>query len=404
MELPDPCAAGDVVHPQRGPQRLRDLLRHRPVLGEHGDEERQHLHQVRRVAQQTLALTERLVHEPHVALLEVAQPAVHELRALRRGAGREVVALDERRAQARVTPRRAPRRSPVIPPPTTSTSNSRPRAVRSSPSAIEPHARPPYPVVTDVGDAGGAWQAGRRDRAVDGVRRRRARRARDARVAPRAQGPARRSARRGRRGRPARRGRVADPRTGIGRRPGARPRSGLRRRGRGVLCRRGRPARPRHLGHQGSWDTARRSAGAVLGAIDALRAGRVRRRVRRRPAARPPRRARPGDGVLPVQQRRDRRRQRSAAAASAWRSSTGTCTTATARRTSSTTTRSVLYVSTHQSPLYPGTGRLRETRRRRRARARTSTCRSRPAPQATRTGPRSTRSSCRWSSASPRTG
>ena len=46
----------------------------------------------------------------------------------------------------------------------------------------------------------------------------------------------------------------------------------------------------------------------------------------------------------------------------------------------------VLYVSTHESPLYPGTGLLRETRRAARARARTSTCRSRPARRATPTG------------------
>ena len=43
----------------------------------------------------------------------------------------------------------------------------------------------------------------------------------------------------------------------------------------------------------------------------------------------------------------------------------------------------VLYVSTHQSPLYPGTGRLRRDRRRRRCRRERSTCRSRPAPRAT---------------------
>ncbi len=42
----------------------------------------------------------RLVHEPNVALLQVAQSAVDELRALRRRARREVVALDECRTQA----------------------------------------------------------------------------------------------------------------------------------------------------------------------------------------------------------------------------------------------------------------------------------------------------------------
>ena len=49
----------------------------------------------------------------------------------------------------------------------------------------------------------------------------------------------------------------------------------------------------------------------------------------------------------------------------------------------------VLYVSTHESPLYPGTGR--PTRRvARMRRCRTSTCRSRPGPAATCTGGRST--------------
>ncbi len=39
----------------------------------------------------------------------------------------------------------------------------------------------------------------------------------------------------------------------------------------------------------------------------------------------------------------------------------GTCTTATARRTSSITDPSVFFFSTHQWPLYPGTGRANET-------------------------------------------
>ena len=40
----------------------------------------------------------------------------------------------------------------------------------------------------------------------------------------------------------------------------------------------------------------------------------------------------------------------------------------------------VLYVSIHQSPLYPGTGALDGQRRRARARATRSTCRCRPGP------------------------
>ena len=53
-------------------------------------------------------------------------------------------------------------------------------------------------------------------------------------------------------------------------------------------------------------------------------------------------------------------RRRWPTGASGWRSSTATSTTATAPRTSSTPTR-VLYVSIHEWPLYPGTGRLHET-------------------------------------------
>ena len=80
------------------------------VLAEDRDEEGQHLDQVRRVAAQPLALGERLVDEADVALLEVAQPAVDELRGLRRRARREVVALDERGAQAPGRRRRGRRR------------------------------------------------------------------------------------------------------------------------------------------------------------------------------------------------------------------------------------------------------------------------------------------------------
>ena len=57
------------------------------------------MHEVRCVLAQPLAFVQRLVDQPHLALLQVAQAAVHELRALRRRARGEVVALDERRAQ-----------------------------------------------------------------------------------------------------------------------------------------------------------------------------------------------------------------------------------------------------------------------------------------------------------------
>ena len=71
-----------------------------PLLaGEHRDEEGQDLDQVGGVAQQALALVQRLVDEADVAVLEVAQPAVDELGRLRRRARGEVVPLDERGAQ-----------------------------------------------------------------------------------------------------------------------------------------------------------------------------------------------------------------------------------------------------------------------------------------------------------------
>ena len=59
----------------------------------------------------------------------------------------------------------------------------------------------------------------------------------------------------------------------------------------------------------GSFATARRAAGGVLASIAALRGRRVRCRVLGGQAAWASRPARPGDGVLPVQQRRDRRRR-----------------------------------------------------------------------------------------------
>ncbi len=74
-----------------------------------------------RVAAQPLPLAQRLVDEPHVALLEVAQPAVDELRALRdvplaKSSASTSAARGHGVAASRATP------TPVMPPPTTSTS------------------------------------------------------------------------------------------------------------------------------------------------------------------------------------------------------------------------------------------------------------------------------------------
>src|SRR6266581_1633346 len=92
-----PRTSGGVVHPERGAHGASDRAVDRAVLAEQRDEERQHADEVGRVAEQTLALGQRLVHEPDLALLEVAQPAVHELG---RCARRKVALLDERDAQA----------------------------------------------------------------------------------------------------------------------------------------------------------------------------------------------------------------------------------------------------------------------------------------------------------------
>ena len=77
-------------------------------------------------------------------------------------------------------------------------------------------------------------------------------------------------------------------------------------------------------------------------------------RLRARASAGPSRRARPRDGILPVQQRRGRRGARASRAASrASPSSTSTCTTATARSGSSTTIRGAVRLDA-PIPVLPG--------------------------------------------------
>ena len=66
--------------------------------------------QVGGVVEQSLALVQRLVDEPVVVLLEIAQPAVDQLRRLGGGPGREVPRLDEGGLAAPGRPRRAPPR------------------------------------------------------------------------------------------------------------------------------------------------------------------------------------------------------------------------------------------------------------------------------------------------------
>ncbi|CAA9221190.1 MAG: hypothetical protein AVDCRST_MAG20-585 [uncultured Acidimicrobiales bacterium] len=95
VQLADAGATGEVVHPQRAVQRLRQLGVDDAALAEHGDQEREQPHEVGGGVAQALSLGERLVDEAELALLEVPQAPVHELRRLRRRAAREVVALDQ---------------------------------------------------------------------------------------------------------------------------------------------------------------------------------------------------------------------------------------------------------------------------------------------------------------------
>src|SRR5438094_1194893 len=95
----DPHATGEVVEPQRGGVRLGHRLVEHPVSPEQRDEERQHADQVGSVLEQALALGEVLVDERELPLLEVAQPSVDQLGGLRRRAGREIAALDQRGTQ-----------------------------------------------------------------------------------------------------------------------------------------------------------------------------------------------------------------------------------------------------------------------------------------------------------------
>ena len=99
VALADAQAPGEVVHPERGAEHARETTVDHASAREHGYEERQHAHEVWRVLERALAFVERLVDQPELALLQVAEAAVHQLRALGAGAGREVVALDQRGAQ-----------------------------------------------------------------------------------------------------------------------------------------------------------------------------------------------------------------------------------------------------------------------------------------------------------------
>ena len=127
------------------------------------------------------------------------------------------------------------------------------------------------------------------------------------------------------------------------------------------------------------FEAALRAAGRRRRRGRAAARRRGRRRLLRPAPAGPPRRARPGDGLLPLQQRRGRRRARDRRACGAervlildWDVHHGNGTEEIFDESAD-----VLYASIHQSPLYPAPAPP-GTRARARGRATRSTCRCRP--------------------------
>jgi acetoin utilization deacetylase AcuC-like enzyme len=113
-------------------------------------------------------------------------------------------------------------------------------------------------------------------------------------------------------------------------------------------------------------ELAKLAAGAAIMAVGRLPVGEDvdgsrRRRVRvcAGAAAGASRRVATGHGLLLLQQRRRRRRIPVPTGSHAWRSSTSTCTAATVKEIFCSDP-SVLFISTHQYPFYPGTGAARE--------------------------------------------
>ena len=111
-----------------------------------------------------------------------------------------------------------------------------------------------------------------------------------------------------------------------------------------------------------SWQAALTAIGAANAAVDDVFSGRPT--MSSSPPARPatmPKRPRRWASACSTMPRSPPATRRRSMAPSASPSSTGTCITATARRTSSGTIRRCSICSTHQMPLYPGTGAKNET-------------------------------------------
>ena len=152
----------------------------------------------------------------------------------------------------------------------------------------------------------------------------------------------------------------------------------------------------------GSWRAGKLAAGAGLAAIEALAAGRGRRRLPGRPPARAPRPGHPADGLLPDQQHRRGRRQPGRAGRARPRPRLGRPPRQRHRSHLLGRPPGALRLDPPVRRLLSGDGRPRRHRRARRPRGRRSTCRSRPAPPATSTSGPSTRSSLRrWRRSTP---
>ena len=100
MRLADPQTAAQVVHPQRTAEQPCDTPVDEAVARQDRNEEREDVHEMRRVAQRDLTLGQRLAYEAVLLLLQVANAAVHELRRARRRAAGKVTSLDEGGPQA----------------------------------------------------------------------------------------------------------------------------------------------------------------------------------------------------------------------------------------------------------------------------------------------------------------
>ena len=122
-----------------------------------------------------------------------------------------------------------------------------------------------------------------------------------------------------------------------------------------------RPDRRRHRHEPGSAEAALRAAGAAVAAVDAVMAGEARTAFS---AVRPPgHHAEPAvpDGLLPVQQRRGRRAPCAARARRRARRHRRLRRPSRQRHAGDVRRRpDLFYASTHQYPLYPGTGAPRE--------------------------------------------